>query len=223
MISTLRWRNKASSWSTWKCVWKIKWNWGKIFWWNGSKQWGVRVLQEIGTETRIRAWQEQTSQTGKRESRLNKVGVLLGARNREKKAQWMTQGSSESEGLDDYMYKREQAEDIKKATRSDHRSYSRVVQVQLPRPREDQHVGKSKSEERKSDDRPAWARRTTPPAWESNDDSWAFVTKKETDGEESRSVCWKLGHRNYRRLRAFRNLFHEEQRKKEKKPRKFSM
>ena len=37
----------------------------------------------------------------------------------------------------------------------------------------------------------------TPPAWESNDDSWAFrislVTKKETDGEEGRFDCmtWK--------------------------------
>ena len=48
--------------------------------------------------------------------------------------------SSESEGLDEEQ-KREQAEDIKKATRSEHRSYSRVVQVQLPRPREDQQVG----------------------------------------------------------------------------------
>ena len=85
--------------------------------------------------------------------------------------------SSESEGLDEE-HKREQAEDIKKATRSEHRSYSRVVQVQLPRPREDQHVGKSKSEERKIDDRPAWALRTTPPAWESDDDSWASSQKR---------------------------------------------
>ena len=53
--------------------------------------------------------------------------------------------SSESEGLDEE-HKREQAEDIKKATRSEHRSYSRVVQDQLrPRSREDQNVGKSKS------------------------------------------------------------------------------
>ena len=44
MISTLRWRNKASSWSTWKCVWKMKWYWGKIFWWNGSKPRGVHAL-----------------------------------------------------------------------------------------------------------------------------------------------------------------------------------
>ena len=101
--------------------------------------------------------------------------------------------SSESEGLLDEEHKREQAEDIKKATRSEHRSYSRVVQVQLPRPREDQHVGKSKSEERKSDDRPAWARRTTPPAWESDDDSWAFVTKKKPTVKKAVLYVGNLG------------------------------
>ena len=100
--------------------------------------------------------------------------------------------SSESEGLDEE-HKREQAEDIKKATRSEHRSYSRVVQVQLPRPRDDQHVGKSKSEERKSDDRPAWARRTTPPAWESDDDSWAFVTKKKPTVKKAVLYVGNLG------------------------------
>ena len=100
--------------------------------------------------------------------------------------------SSESEGLDEE-HKREQAGDIKKATRSEHRSYSRVVQVQLPRPREDQHVGKSKSEERKSDDRPAWARRTTPPAWESDDDSWAFVTKKKPTEKKAVLFVGNLG------------------------------
>ena len=100
--------------------------------------------------------------------------------------------SSESEGLDEE-HKREQAEDIKKATRSEHRSYSRVVQVQLPRPREDQHVGKSKSEERKSDDRPAWARRTTPPAWESDNDSWAFVTKKKPTVKKAVLYVGNLG------------------------------
>ena len=100
--------------------------------------------------------------------------------------------SSESEGLDEEQ-KREQAEDIKKATRSEHRSYSRVVQVQQPRPREDQQVGKSKSEERKSDDRPAWARRTTPPAWESDDDSWAFVTKKKPTVKKAVLYVGNLG------------------------------
>ena len=127
--------------------------------------------------------------------------------------------SSESEGLDEE-HKREQAEDIKKATRSEHRSYSRVVQVQLPRPRDDQHVGKSKSEERKSDDRPAWAgvqhhlrgNRTT---------TRGVRHKKETDGEESRSVCWKLGHRNYRRGRSGICLRRAE--KKGEKAQKFSM
>ena len=100
--------------------------------------------------------------------------------------------SSESEGLDEEQ-KREQAEDIKKVTRSEHRWYSHVVQVQLPRSWEDQQVGKSKSEERKSDDRPAWARHTTPPAWESDDDSWAFVTKKKPTVKKAFLYVGNLG------------------------------
>ena len=66
--------------------------------------------------------------------------------------------SSESEGVDEE-HKREQAEDIKKATSCEHRSYSRVVQVQRPRPREDHHVRARESEEKKSVDRPTWAQR----------------------------------------------------------------
>ena len=38
---------------------------------------------------------------------------------------------------------------------------------------EGQHV-----QARQRDDRPAWARRTTPPVWDSDDDSWEYVTKK---------------------------------------------
>ena len=124
--------------------------------------------------------------------------------------------SSESEGLDE-----EQAEDIKKATRSDHRSYSRVVQVQLPHPREDQHVGKSKSEERRSDHRPAWARRTTPPAWESDDDSWAFVTKKKPAVKKAVLYVGNLGTETTEE--GVQEFVSRRAEKKEKKPHKFSM
>ena len=74
--------------------------------------------------------------------------------------------------------KREQGNDIPEKIAGEHKPYSRVAQVcipvrRLPRSREDQHV-----QARQRDDRPAWARRTTPPVWDSDDDSWEYVTKK---------------------------------------------
>ena len=72
--------------------------------------------------------------------------------------------------------KREQGNDIPEKIAGEHKPYSRVAQVpvrRLPRSRENQHV-----QARQRDDRPAWARRTTPPVWDSDDDSWEYVTKK---------------------------------------------
>ena len=71
--------------------------------------------------------------------------------------------------------KREQGNNISEKIAGKHKSYSRVAQVpvRLPRSREDQHV-----QARQRDDRPAWARHTKPPVWESDDDSWEYVTKK---------------------------------------------
>ena len=73
------------------------------------------------------------------------------------------------------MKEREQSNGTFEKATGKHKSYSRIAQVRLSSPWEDQHT---QAQARKSDDRPAWARRTTPPMWDSDDDSWEYVTKK---------------------------------------------